>query len=95
MIIGRLVGFIDNNKAKVVNWGEKGGTRANNDMRFGRSEELFPDKMALGFGLARMDEDNMATKGGIKNGDKLGSEGDFWDEKDSGLTTGKGVISQF
>lgn len=87
--------FINNNKAKIVNWGEKGGARANNDMRFGRSEELFPDKMAFGFGLARMDENNMATKGGIEYGDELGSEGYFWDEKDSGLIAGKGRIGQF
>ena len=95
MVVGGFVGFVDDDEAKVVNWGEKGGARTDNDMRFSGSEELFPDKVAFGFGLAGVDENNMATKGGVENGDELGSEGYFWDEKDSGLTAGKGRIGQF
>ena len=95
LVVSGFVSFVDDNEAEIVDGGEESRARANNNMWFGGGEKLFPDEMTFGFGLTGMNENNMTAEGRIEDGDELGSEGDFWDEKDSGLTTGKGVISQF
>lgn len=41
--------------------------------------------MTAGFGFFRVDEGDLARKSGFENRDKLGSEGDFWDEKNDGF----------
>ena len=71
MEIGRFVTLVNNDKTKVVNWGEKGRTWANNDLWSSGIEDLLPDKVAFGLGLTGVDEDNFLAKSGFKNPNKL------------------------
>ena len=50
--------------------------------------------MALGFGLLRMDENDLVAKGLFKDFDQLGGEGDCGDEEDGGLIGSEGFFGE-
>ena len=54
-------------------------------------EDFFPDLVAGGLGLAGVDENDVFAEGFFKNLDKLGGEGDFWHEQNSGFLLFEGI----
>lgn len=95
LIIGRVVGFVDNNETEIFDGGKKGGTGANNDLRSVGVMDFFPNQMALGLSLTRVHKGDLPTKSFFKNPNKLGGESDFRNQKNGGFLRFKGVFSQF
>ena len=79
------MGFIDDDETEIFERGEKGGAGADDDLWGVGVEEAFPGEVAFGFGLAAVKEGDALAEGGFKDLDELGSQGDFWDEKDDRL----------
>lgn len=100
MIIGSFVGFVDNNEAEIMDWGEEGGTGADDNERLMRrraslGENVEPDLATLGHGLLRMDEDDLVTEGLREDFDELAGESDFRDEEDSGFVILERIRGEF
>ena len=51
LVVGGFVGLVDNNQTEVLQGREEGGTGADDDFGGIAREEVFPDLVALGFGL--------------------------------------------
>lgn len=92
MIIGGFVSLINDDKAEIVDWGKKSRAGTDNNVRLGGIKKFFPNKVTLGFGLTGVNKSDMLAKSGTKDRNELGSEGDFWNEENSRLTAGKGII---
>lgn len=79
------MGFVDDNEAEVFDWGEESRAGADDDARSFGEEKVFPEEMALGFGLFAVKKGDDVTESLGEDLDELRSEGDFWDEKDDRL----------
>ena len=93
LMIGGLVRLVDNNETKVSNGCKEGAAWADYDLRGGRLEGFLPELMADRFGLFGV-EQNYIFEEVLKILDKLGGEGDFWDEQNDGFTRGKLTLSE-
>ena len=51
--------------------------------------------MALGFGLAAMNQNDIFFEGFFENFDELGGQGDFGEEEDDGFIRGESVGGEF
>ena len=51
--------------------------------------------MALGLGLAGMNQSNLAAEGVLEDLDELRGEGDFWDEEDDRFLSPQSVLGKF
>ena len=78
LIVGGFVSFVNDDEAEIINRGEEGRARADDDLWAMENEQIFPDLVAGGFGLIRVDEGDVAAKSVLKNLDELGGKGDFW-----------------
>ena len=81
------MGFVDDDEAKVFDWGEEGGARADDDEGGAGGEDVLPDEVALRFGLLGVEEGD-AREVLLEVVDELGGEGYFGDEEDGGLVFG-------
>lgn len=84
------MGFINDDKAEVIDGGKKSGTGTDNYLRGRIVQNFCPELVASGFGLARMEESDVLWESLLKNGDKLRSEGNFRNEQDDGLVVFEG-----
>jgi hypothetical protein len=93
LMIGGLVRLVDNNETKVSDGSKEGAAWADYDLRGGRLEGFLPELMADRFGLFGV-EQNYIFEEVLKILDKLGGEGDFWDEQNDGFARGKLTLSE-
>ena len=66
LIICGIMGFIDNDKSKILKWRKKGGARANDNERFRTLDDFLLDLMTSGLSLFGMDSDNGVWKVKLK-----------------------------
>ncbi len=91
LIIGRFVGFIDDNQTEIIDRGEEGGARADDDLGVGRNEGVKPDFATFGHGLLGVHENNTVTEGIREDFDELAGQSDLGDEEDGGFLRFKGI----
>lgn len=91
LIIGGFMSFVDNNKAEIIDRGEEGGARADDDLRGGRNEGVKPDFAAFGHGLLGVHKNNTVTEGIGEDFDELAGQSDLRDEEDGGFLRFKGI----
>ena len=94
LLIGWLMRLVDNNKAKVLNWGKEGRAWTDYDLRFSRFEGFLPDLMTDRFGLAGV-QDNDILKMRLKIAHDLRGEGDFRHENNDGLLLCERMLGEF
>ena len=85
LVVGGFVGFVNQDKAEVVNEKKKGGAGADDDGGGGGFEEVKPEAAAGGRGLLGVEQGDAVAEGLLENLDDLAGEGDFGDEEDDGF----------
>ena len=79
LMVGRFMGFVDNDKTKFFHGGEDRRTWANNDAWMVAFEGVLPEMVSNGLSLFGMEQDDV-LKVLFEVVNELGSEGDFRDE---------------
>jgi len=72
LVVSGFVGFVDDNEAEIVKWGEESGAGANDNAGGVGGEEVLPGEVAFGFGLFTVEQSDDVAKGGLEDLDKLG-----------------------
>ena len=65
------MGFVDNDETEVRERSEESGAGTDDDFRGSREKEGFPEEMAFGFGLFRVEEDGCTGEGFLEDFDEL------------------------